>query len=124
MQVALEVEVAYALASLFGVVDSIQAVVENGSLDHVGGIGRFSVAEATEVSVRGWWLASRCRRAWRVPSELELEGSSALVATEKQCHPHPCGRARLHPLALKGTGFNKDIPRVCWWCGREGEAVG
>jgi hypothetical protein len=82
------------------------------------------VAEATEVSARGWWLASRCRRAWRVPSELELEGSSALVATEKQCRPHPCGRARLRPLALKGTGFDKDIPRVCWWCGREGEAEG
>jgi hypothetical protein len=30
---------------LLGVVDRIEAVVEDGSLDHVGGIGRFSVAE-------------------------------------------------------------------------------
>jgi hypothetical protein len=32
-----------ALASLLGVVDSIQAVVEDGGLDHFGG-GRFSMA--------------------------------------------------------------------------------
>lgn len=36
-----------ALASLLGVVDGIQAVVENGSLDHFGGCrGRFSVARS------------------------------------------------------------------------------
>jgi hypothetical protein len=45
-----------------------------------------------------------------VPSE--LEGSSALVAKEKQCRSHPCGRVRLHLLALKGTPGYKDIPRV------------
>jgi hypothetical protein len=33
-----------ALAGLLGVVDSIEAIVENGSLDHVGGCGRFSMA--------------------------------------------------------------------------------
>jgi hypothetical protein len=34
-----------ALASLLGVVDSIEAIVENGSLDHFGGCrGRFSMA--------------------------------------------------------------------------------
>lgn len=34
-----------ALASLLGVVDSIQAIVENGCLDHFGGcIRRFSMA--------------------------------------------------------------------------------
>jgi hypothetical protein len=33
-----------ALASLLGVVDGIEAVVENGSLDHFGGYRRFSMA--------------------------------------------------------------------------------
>jgi hypothetical protein len=53
-----------ALASLLGVVDGIEAIVEDGSLDHFGGCrGRFSMAEwATEVSVgENWWLASRCQ---------------------------------------------------------------
>ena len=50
-----------ALASLLGVVDGVERIVEDGSLDHFDGvIGRFSVAEATEVSARGW-LASRCQ---------------------------------------------------------------
>jgi hypothetical protein len=42
-----------ALASLLGVVDGIEAIVEDGSLDHFGGCrGRFSMAIwATEVSV-------------------------------------------------------------------------
>jgi hypothetical protein len=34
-----------ALAGLLGVVDSIEAVVEDGCLDHFGGCLRFSVAE-------------------------------------------------------------------------------
>jgi hypothetical protein len=34
-----------ALASLLGVVDSIEAIVEDGSLDHFGGCLRFSMAE-------------------------------------------------------------------------------
>ena len=50
-----------ALAGLLGVVDGVERIVEDGSLDHFDGvIGRFSVAEATEVSARGW-LASRCQ---------------------------------------------------------------
>ena len=34
-----------ALAGLLGVVDSIEAIVEDGSLDHFGGIRRFSSGE-------------------------------------------------------------------------------
>jgi hypothetical protein len=34
-----------ALASLLGVVDGIEAIVEDGSLDHFGGCLRFSMAE-------------------------------------------------------------------------------
>ena len=50
-----------ALASLLGVVDGVERIVEDGGLDHVDGVvGRFSVAEATEVSARTW-LASRCQ---------------------------------------------------------------
>lgn len=50
-----------ALAGLLGVVDSIQAVVENGSLDHFGG-DRFSMAGGRLRYLRKWlWLASRCQ---------------------------------------------------------------
>jgi hypothetical protein len=34
-----------ALASLLGVVDRLEAIVEDGSLDHFGGCLRFSMAE-------------------------------------------------------------------------------
>lgn len=50
-----------ALAGLLGVVDGIEAVVENGSLDHFGG-GRFSMARGRlrYLHARNCWLASRC----------------------------------------------------------------
>ena len=78
---------------------------------------------ATEVSTRRLWLASRCQS---VESALRLqhEGSSALVAEEKQCHLHPCGRRRLHPRALKGTRVGKDIPRLVQVVSGRGETVG
>lgn len=42
-----------------------------------------------------------------MPSDCKHEGSSALVAEEKQCRRHLCGRQRLHPQALKGTRVDK-----------------
>lgn len=59
-----------------------------------------------------------------MPSDCKHEGSSALVAEEKQCRLHPRGRRRLHPQALKGTRVDKDIPRLVRVVSGRGELAG
>jgi hypothetical protein len=92
-----------ALSSLFGVVDALQRIVEDGSLDHDGGRVRGSTslsrkvrfssqaAQGLEVSIDEQELAfSSLER-----KECPLKGSSARVAMRRTYQPH-------HRLA---TGF-------------------
>ena len=48
-----------ALAGLLGVVDGLERIVENGSLDHFGGVVRFSGREVQRLEVSG---AKKCLR--------------------------------------------------------------
>jgi hypothetical protein len=92
-----------ALSSLFGIVDTLQSIVEDGCLYHDGGRGRGSMslsrkvrfssreAEGLEVSIEQRWLAfSSLER-----KECPVKGSSARVARRRTYQPH-------HRLA---TGF-------------------
>jgi hypothetical protein len=92
-----------ALAGLLGVVDSIEAIVEDGSLDHFGGIRRFSSGEGGRLRYLQWksLVSLQMPEHGECPQPAQqLAGSSALVAEEKQCRAHPQGRARVLPLAL------------------------
>lgn len=82
-------------------VDRIQAIVEDGCLDHVCGcMRRFSMAVGRLRYLR-FGISLQMPEHGECPQcAYRREGSSALVAKEKQCRAHPCGRLRLHLLAL------------------------
>ena len=76
-----------ALAGLLGVVDRIQAVVENRSLDHVGGC-RFSMAVGRLRYLRAKGVVSlQMPEHGECPQPAALKGSSALVAEGSSVKP-------------------------------------
>ena len=96
-----------ALASLLGVVDGIERIVEDGGLDHFDGYARFSVASCDG----GIWRfsVSPQKPEQKECPQMQLEGSSALVAEGKRIMFIQKDGMIACPGSLKGT---RDVGRA------------
>jgi hypothetical protein len=90
-----------ALARLLGVVDGIERIVEDGGLDHFDGYARFSVASC-DGGICSLSVSPQKPEQKECP-QMQLEGSSALVAEGKRIMFIQMDGMIASPGSLKGT---------------------